>query len=81
MRSRLTDLKRKEWSGVSEWLINSSLSWKWKTKRCCLPKNAWISERASEAPGSERIERIVGTGVVDTFFLSSAGRSEEKAKI
>lgn len=28
---------------------------------CCLPKNAWISGRASEAPGSERIERIVGT--------------------
>jgi hypothetical protein len=33
---------------------------------CCLPKNAWISGRASEAPGSER---IVGTGVVDTRML------------
>jgi hypothetical protein len=33
---------------------------------CCLPKNAWISGRASEAPGSER---IVGTGVVDTIML------------
>lgn len=36
---------------------------------CCLPKNAWISGRASEAPGSERIERIVGTGVVDTKMI------------
>lgn len=36
---------------------------------CCLPKNAWISGRASEAPGSERIERIVGTGVVDTRMI------------
>lgn len=32
---------------------------------CCLPKNAWISGRASEAPGSERIERIV----VDTRMI------------
>jgi hypothetical protein len=31
---------------------------------CCLPKNAWISGRASEAPGSERIERIVGTRMI-----------------
>ena len=34
---------------------------------CCLP--TWISGRASEAPGSERIERIVGTGVVDTRII------------
>lgn len=35
---------------------------------CCLPKNAWISGRASEAPGSERIERIVGTRMIlETF--------------
>lgn len=47
---------------------------------CCLPKNAWISGRASEAPGSERIERIVGTGVVDTRMILER-RSEEKANL
>ena len=40
-----------------------------KKMLCCLPKNAWIRGRASEAPGSERIERIVGTGVVDTRMI------------
>jgi hypothetical protein len=35
-----------------------------KKMLCCLAKNAWISGRASEAPGSERIERIVDTRMI-----------------
>jgi hypothetical protein len=47
-----------------------------KKMLCCLAKNAWISGRASEAPGSERIERIVDTRMI----LEQRGEKWRKGK-